>query len=54
MMVTGNEDHHALTVAGAWLSALVEVCPAGAADERIRHVRRRFGADYWQRGTGPS
>ena len=69
-MVTRNEILHALNVPDAWVLALVEVSPDGAAHDRIRHLRRPFGdtvhlpfsanatmlswPDYWQRGTDPS
>ena len=69
-MVTRNEILHALNVPDAWVLALVEVSPDGAAHDRIRHLRRPFGdtvhlpfgttaamlswRDYWERGTDPS
>ncbi len=69
-MVTRNEILHALNVPDAWVLALVEVSPDGAAHDRIRHLQRPFGEtvhlpfgttaamlswrDYWERGTDPS
>jgi len=69
-MVTRNEILHALNVPEAWVLALVEVSPDGAAHDRLRHVHRPFGdtvhlpfsttatmlswPDYWQRGSDPS
>jgi hypothetical protein len=69
-MVTRNEILHALNVPDAWLLALVEVTPEGAAHDRVRYLRRPFGdsvhlpfsttatmlswGDYWKRGGNPS
>ncbi|MDP1806953.1 MAG: DUF3883 domain-containing protein, partial [Acidimicrobiales bacterium] len=69
-MVTRNEILHALNVPDAWVLALVEVSPEGAAQDRVRYLRRPFGdtvhlpfsttatmlswPDYWKRGTDPS
>jgi superfamily II DNA or RNA helicase len=68
-MVTRNEILHALNVPDAWVLALVEVSPAGAAADRVRYLRRPFGdtvhlpfdttatmlswPDYWSRGGQP-
>jgi hypothetical protein len=69
-MVTRNEILHALNVPDAWVLALVEVSPGGPAGDRVRYLRRPFGAtvhlpfdttatvlswpDYWDRGEAPS
>jgi len=68
-MVTRNEILHALNVPDAWLLALVEVSPDGAAHDRVRYLWRPFGdrvslpfdttatmlswPDYWDRATEP-
>ncbi len=65
-MVTRNEILHALNVPDAWLLALVEVNPAGPAQDRVRYLSRPFGdtvhlpfdttaavlswPEYWVRG----
>ena len=41
--VTRNEILHALNVPDAYVLALVEVSPDGAADDRVRYLRRPFG-----------
>ncbi len=69
-VVTRNEILHALNVPDAWVLALVEVSPQGAARDRVRYLRQPFGntvhlpfattattldwQDYWQRGVEPS
>ncbi len=68
-MVTRNEILHALNVPDAWLLAMVDVSPEGAAYDRVRYLWRPFGArvslpfdttatmlswpDYWDRATEP-
>ncbi|MDQ3379950.1 MAG: SNF2-related protein [Actinomycetota bacterium] len=68
--VTRNEILHALNIPAAYLLAMVEVSPDGAASDSMRYLRRPFGDavslpfattsanldwdEYWQRGGAPS
>ena len=68
--VTRNEILHALNIPAAYLLAIVEVSPDGAAADSVRYLRRPFGDavslpfattsanldwdEYWQRGETPA